>query len=131
MVGLLAPALARHRGEHARGDRAGEPFARTDQRQQPEQYRQLPRIHPSRPREIAQIEFRLLVADLAGEIDGIAPVVLVQMGVRQRHCPRLAQVVHAGVARVLAQYDAGPVDRAANEPFRLRIGQLVFRLAQR
>ena len=127
---LLAPTLAWYRGEHALRNGFGEGLACADKRQQPAQYVNLARNHTFRPRKIAQIDPGLLVANTAGEIDRIAPVVRVEMGVGKRHGPRLPGMVHAGGARVFSQDHTGPVDRAAQKPFRLGVGQLVLRLAR-
>ena len=88
----------------------------------------LDRIDLAGSDQIGEVVVRLRVGDGAGK-KGVGRVVGVRLVGRekgrqarlgQRHRPRFAEVVGAAVARVLAQDQAGPVERAGQDPRRLR-----------
>ena len=98
------------------------------QLQQPFQDRLLGLSLRPRGRQVAQVVARLQIQDRSGQ-EGLGRIVGVvtiggeeggQLGLGQRYRPWLAEMIGPAGEGVLAQDDASPVDRSAEDPVRLR-----------
>ena len=83
--------------------------------------------------QVGEVVTRLRIADAARQyrigdaIIGAAIFnILIEPRFRERHRPRLIQTVDARMLRILAQNQAGPIERAAQDPLFLQLQALVF-----